>query len=219
VKGYPETIELLVGHRRGERLKMQETETETAVSLNFKHYSREPGIVVDSRTNKKYIYDSLDTKILVYEDRVTAWFFSYGIHLQSHHNAGFFVLQIALAQIEGIEQYRRGQSSENQSGHFVREGLKRIFGLDESSDDWLKDFYTLVRCGLFHDGMTRTQVSIENRFAIPLAYDGSHILISPNKFLDAVIENFTHYIAELKNPLNADLREAFQRNWDRRCNV
>ena len=54
---------------------MQETETETAVSLNFKHYSRKPGIVVDSRTNKEYIYDSLDTKILVYEDRVTGWFF------------------------------------------------------------------------------------------------------------------------------------------------
>ncbi len=198
---------------------MQEIETETAVSLNFKHYSRKPGIVVDSRTNEEYIYDSLDTKILVYEDRVTGWFFHYGRHLQSHHDAGFVVLQVALAQIEGIEQYRQGQSSDNQSGRFFREGLKRIFRLDKSSDAWLKNFYTLVRCGLFHDGMTRSQVWIENRFNVPLDYDGSHILISPNKFLNAVMEDFTHYIAELKNPLNVDLREAFQRNWDRRCNV
>ncbi len=198
---------------------MQEIETKIAASPNFKHYNRKPGMVVDSRTNEEYIYDSLDTKILVYEDRVAGWFFRYGKHLQMHHDAGFIVLQVALAQIEGIEQYRRGQSSENKSGLFFRKGLKRIFGLDESSDDWLKDFYTLVRCGLFHDGMTRRQVWIENRFDAPLAYDGAHIQISPNKFLDAVIEDFTHYIAELKNPLNVDLREAFRRKWDLRCRV
>lgn len=187
---------------------------EIAVSPNFKRYSNKPGVVVDSRSKQEYPEDAVDTKILVYEDRVAGWFFRYGKHLQDYHDAGFVVLQVTLAQIEGIEQYRRGESSDRKSGRFFRDGLKRIFGFDNSSDQWLGDFYTLVRCGLFHDGMTRNRVLIENRFDTPLSYDGTYIRVSPNKFLDAVIEDFNRYIGELKDRSNADLREAFRRKHD-----
>lgn len=187
---------------------------ETAISLNFKRYSHKSGIIVDFRNKMEYPEDAVDTKILVYEDRVAGWFFRYGKHLQECHDAGFAVLQVALAQVEGIEQYRRGKSSKNKSEEFFRDGLKQIFGLDDASDHWLGNFYKLVRCGLFHDGMTRKQVIIENRRCTPLSYDGSNICISPNKFLDAVIEYFSRYIGELKNKNNIDLREAFRRRYD-----
>jgi hypothetical protein len=187
---------------------------EIAVSLNFKKYSDKPGVVVDFRTKQEYAEDALDTKILVYEDRVVGWFFGYGRLLQNHHDAGFVVLQVALAQVEGMEQYRRGESSDRDSSRFFRDGLKRIFSLDDSADGWLRDFYTLVRCGLFHDGMIRKRVKIENRFDSPLDYDGTDIFISPNKFLDAVIEDFNRYIVKLKDQNNIDLREPFRRKHD-----
>src|SRR6266446_5207747 len=102
---------------------------EAAVSLNFKRYSDCPGVVIDFRTKREYPEHDIETKILVYEDRVKGWFFQYGQMLQKHHDAGFVVLQIALAQIEGIEQYRSGASSEGQSNKFLRSGLTRIFSL------------------------------------------------------------------------------------------
>ena len=40
---------------------------------------------------------------------------------------GFVVLQIAMAQIEGIEQYYTGKSSENESAKFFIAGMKRIY--------------------------------------------------------------------------------------------
>ena len=184
---------------------------ETAISLNFKVYSDRPGFVVDSRTKLEYPLQDAETKILVYEDRVIGWFLQYGRMLQEHHDAGFVVLQVALAQIEGIEQYRRGVSSVKQPGECFLSGIKRVFSLTDADDPWLKNFYRLVRCGLFHDGMTRAGVWIENRFDRALEFDGTNIKISPNKFLDAVRDYFAAYIVQLKELTNAELREAFQR--------
>ena len=133
--------------------------------------------------------------------------------MKEHHDAAFVVLQIALAQIEGIEQHRRGASSKSDSSGFFRTGLKRIFSFDESADAWLDEFYGLVRCGLVHDGMTRQRVDIDNRYPSALEYDGTWIRVSPNKFLDAVRSYFEEYIADLKDPNNADLRDAFRRKW------
>lgn len=189
-------------------------EQELAISLNFKWYSNRPSHVVDFRTKQEYAKDALDTKIMVYEDLVSGWFHQYGKLLQSHNDAGFVVLQLALAQIEGMEQYRQGESSEGRSEQFFCTALKRIFELNESDDIWLKEFYSLVRCGLFHDGMTRRRVVIENTSEMPLAFNGKYIRISPNKFLDAVVAEFEQYVAALKDPRNADLREAFRRKYD-----
>src|SRR3990170_2990231 len=145
---------------------------EIAISLNFKRYSNRPGFVLDFRTKREYPAQDVETKILVYEDRVTGWFLQYGQMLQEQHDAGFVVLQVALAQIECIEQYRRGVSSEKQSGEFFCSGIKRVFSLTDADDPGLKNFYRLVRCGLFHDGVTRARVEIENRFDRALEFDG-----------------------------------------------
>jgi hypothetical protein len=175
-----------------------------------------PGVFVDSRTQREYPEDDIETKILVYEDRVLGWFLQYGQLLQEHHDAAFVVLQVALAQIEGIEQYRRGMSSERKEGEFFRSGITRVFSLTNADDQWLRDLYRLVRCGLFHDGMTRAGVQIENRFDRALEFDGANIKISPNKFLDAVTAYFTDYMAQLKEPANVELRNSFERKWDTR---
>lgn len=185
-----------------------------AVSLNFRQYLDRPEVVVDSRTSREYSIRDTETKILVYEDLVTGWFLQYGRLLQEHHDAAFVVLQVALAQIEGIEQYRSGESSKRRSREFFRAGIKRIFSLTEADDLRLDNFYEFVRCGLFHDGMTGAGVGIGNGFDRALDLHGPEIRISPNKFFDAVSADFAAYIAQLKEPANVELRETFQRKWD-----
>jgi len=185
-----------------------------AVSLNFRQYLDRPEVVVDSRTRREYSIQDPDTKILVYEDRVTGWFLQHGRLLQEHHDAAFVVLQVALAQIEGIEQYRRGLSSKGKESQFFCWGIKRIFSLTDANDLRLKEFYKLVRCGLFHDGMTRAGVGIGNGFDRALDFHDGGIRISPNKFFDAVSADFAAYIAQLKELANVELRETFQRKFD-----
>ena len=75
-----------------------------AFSPNYKYYPDSlPDVIVEEKTGCHLPKDLIDTHISVYEDRVKGWFLQYGEELQKTHNAGFVVLQVALAQVEGIE--------------------------------------------------------------------------------------------------------------------
>jgi hypothetical protein len=182
----------------------------TAVSPHFVQSSDKPDVIAH-RSGREYPWPDKNTGILVYEDRVVGWFFDFGEMLKSEDNAGFAVLQIAVAQIEGMEQYRRGETSKNKSEDFLCKGLRRIFPLEQWDDSWFNQFYTAVRCGLFHDGMTRRGVGISKDFPEALVYDEDRqqVLVNPNSFLDAVRSDFEQYLVDLKDPANSELRESF----------
>ena len=97
---------------------------EIAISRRFKYFpDRSRDVFVDSEVTK-FRKDEILTHILVYEDMVMGWFLDYGKELQQLpmpkcHHAGFVVLQIAMAQIEGIEQYCVGKPSEKKSRKFL----------------------------------------------------------------------------------------------------
>lgn len=71
-----------------------------------------------------------------------------------------------------------------------------------------------MRCGLFHDGMTKHRVSIANEYPDALVVVGDEFRISPNKFLDAVRADMTSYIAALRDPNCTALRTNFERRWN-----
>lgn len=56
---------------------------------------------------------------------------------------------IATSYIEGIEQYRNGRLSNGLSKQYFLDGMKRIIGMQNDSDDQLKLLYKHLRCGLF----------------------------------------------------------------------
>ncbi len=191
--------------------------SELAVSPHFKQYSDRTDVLVDDRSQKEYpIYD-VDTAILVYEDSVRGWFLSYGESLRKDQNAGFVTLQIAVSQIEGMQQYRRGESSESGKGtpgrskDFFCEGMRRIFSLDQAADGWLALFYQSCRCGLFHNGMTGRMVVISREFAEAIEYVNHMIQVNPDRFFDAVKNDFETYVHELKEKKDTRLRDAFRK--------
>ena len=63
----------------------------------------------------------------------------------------------------------------------------------------LKVFYKQVRCGLFHDGITGKNVLISGSYPEAVIVDNDKICINPHEFLDKVKEDFSNYIADLKN--------------------
>jgi hypothetical protein len=155
-------------------------------------------------------YRNIETKILVYEDRVKAWFLDIANELKKNNEAGFIILQIAVGYIEGNQQFREGKESKSASEKFFIKGMSRIFKRrGKNYKSFLKDFYKSVRCGLFHDGMTRGNVTISGQFKKDLRFSKREIKINPHKFLDTIYKDFENYIKQLKNKNNRKLRKNF----------
>jgi len=119
------------------------------------------------------------------------------------------ILSITIAYIEGNQQFREGKMSENNSKKFFIKGVRRIFDKENVPEDILKDYYKQIRCGLFHDGMTRGNVVISGEFPDPLRYTNGIIKINPHKFLGKIKEDFQRYVSDLEQGYDKKLIENF----------
>jgi len=145
----------------------------------------------------KFTLKNEKNKILIYKDRVYGWFLEIADSLRNNRDSGFVILHIATAYIEGNQQLREGKSSVNGSKAFFIKGVKRIFNKATISDKLLGDYYSQIRCGLFHDGMTKERVSLSGEYPQPLSYMRGIILVNPFLYLEKIKEDFKQYIDEL----------------------
>lgn len=178
--------------------------------------------------------NDMNTKILIYEDRVKGWFLDYALMLKNfpspdvRRHSGFIILSIAVEYIEGVEQFKQGKSSKNISiinnGTQVTgsraafaSGLLTIFNNYNLTYDIAFEFYDKVRCGLFHDGMTKTDVRLGS-FNKAIEYSNGVLKIDTIKFLDEIIADFNTYICKLKNDtangINSTDSINFKKRWD-----
>ncbi len=178
---------------------------------------------IDGKIMKEYDKDDLNTKILVYQDRVKGWFLDIAQSLRDNQHAGFVVLMIAISQIEGIEQFKLGRRTEfSESSTYIKKALKKIldpnlqYQNNTLYEDALDTIIRDVRHGLFHDGITRKKIFINASVAYPLiiTQGREEILINPHYFYDNVKAYFEEYISQLLNPNNTELRENFEKRWD-----
>lgn len=183
-----------------------------AIGLHFKRFP-ECDHVWHAEQQLWYPLDQLKTHVLIYDDRVRGWFLECGRRLP---HDGFIVLMIAVAFFEGNEQYRRGESSDpRRSKEFFVDAFLRTFPSLRGSRA-AATVYSEVRCGLFHDGMTRSNTRISNEFPDPIAWRDEMVLISPNRLLDVVVDEHEKYVAALLDPGNADQRGKFRTLWEQR---
>jgi hypothetical protein len=185
-----------------------------AVSLNFKIDSTQPDIVVDARDGATHPAAALDTKILIYEDRVRGWFLRVADVLKADGDAGYVALQIAVSQVEGMQQHFDGEDSTGASGPAFKAGCTRIFGLEAKDSAQLDVLWKAVRNGLFHDGFTKSKVFLSGDPGVALTFDKGNVVVNPWRFCDAVKRAVEAYVADLKNPGNGDLRSKFEKIWN-----
>jgi len=195
---------------------------ELALGIKYKWSPERPTDVYYYENNERKYQpiDSDETKIDIYKDKINGWFFNYGDNLLNDNNSGFILLQISIGQIEGWQQYKRGESSYGKSAKFFKEGLKEVFDMKNNDHDTeLEKFYKEVRCGLFHDGFTKNRVFIDNDFKNPIEFYEDHILISPRKFYKRVKEKINEYINDLSNKNSSSYQiniNNFRKEWNRR---
>ena len=166
-------------------------------------------IVLDER-NGNTVLDptNIDHKIIIYKRQVEDWFLNPASKLikYKNRNKGFIVLMICLSYIEGIEQFKRGQSSRRRSAEFFVSSMNRIYP-GQYQEHQLNDLYHEARCGLFHNGMVEGRIIISNFYAASLQFEQDDIKINPMKFLKDIKEDFGNYITNIS--INGQLRTNF----------
>lgn len=166
--------------------------------------------VINEHTRENLSPYDIDDKIVVYKAQVNGWFLEPAERLlKSRYDTGFIVLMICLSYIEGVEQYRRGMSSNGNSKSFFIRGLKRICPYLNDEDHNLELLYKEARCGLFHNGMVEKRVIINNSFSPSIKFEEDDIKISPSKLLRDIKNDFDAYLDELTT--NPKLRGNFTR--------
>lgn len=155
---------------------------------------------IDERTETELNPNNIDDKIIIYERQVKDWFLIPAKNLVSYNNKnkGFIVLMICLSYLEGIEQYRQGRSSRGSSHVFFTAAIQRLYP-EKYSNHQLTSLYSEARCGLFHNGMVKGKIIINNGYRNSLTFNGDDIKISPRKFLKDITADFENYLNVLKD--------------------
>lgn len=172
-------------------------------------------VVVDERNNDERLDPrDLDDKIKIYTQEVNGWFLepASDLILQTGFRNSFIVLMVCLAYLEGVEQYKMGRTSNNQSRSFFINSFKRLYP-DRFSDTQIGVLYTKARCGLFHNGMVRGGVIFNNTYDEPIEFqdNGDTIRINPRLLLEDIKSDFRQYISELSDSANVTTRQNFNR--------
>lgn len=173
-------------------------------------------LTIKSGEIDKILDNDIETKILVYEDRVKGWFLDFARKLTKERNSEFVVLMICMNYLEGNQQFREGRVSSNwESTEMLKRALKRIF--PDNSEEEIDFLIDKVRHGLFHDGMTRRGAVLRYGLSIPFFFftvnDEKWIEIEPDLFLRNIEKDFESYIQILKDKNNKKERENFEKHY------
>lgn len=143
-------------------------------------------------------------KIVIYERQVKGWFLDEADKLIRYRNKnkGFIVFMICLSYFEGVEEYKTGQLSKGRSKEFFRKSVERVYP-GQFLQDQLDELYGEGRCGLFHNGMVRGQIVINNSFPDSIEFDNQRIKINPKKLLSDIKSDFDNFINLLRQNKNA----------------
>ncbi len=171
--------------------------------------------VYDERNGRWLNPYCIEDKIYIYERQVQEWFLIRAVSLIRRKQNDFVALMIAVAYIEGSEQYRRGETSNGRSKRFFRYGFQRIFHMSESDSNNIDRLYDHLRCGLFHNGMSGDMVVLNRKLKKPVEFSARGTIdINPRLFVETVSQDFTSYLAELRDASNVQLRNRFNSMFD-----
>lgn len=193
-----------------------------ALSPKYHKAYQKPNIVFTFNKKEDGSIEILDAfeedfsgKVRIYEDRVKGWFLNFAKELSKRAHSGFVVLMLCVSYLEGNQQFREGKESKNQSGEMIKKAISRMMKIPKANEKLFDLFIKEVRCGLFHDGMTRKHILIKDDISHAILIDEKNeiLIISPSKLLELVEIDLELYIRDLTNTSNKQVRENFEKFW------
>ncbi len=171
--------------------------------------------IVDIRDGSRVQDSEYSAKVAVYEDRTRTWFLNVALRATAAGPSpeDYVALSIALAYLEGVEQYRQGQITPlMKSGEWFKISAKRIF--PKASSQAIERLWKVVRNGLFHTGFTKGPTLLSYDHAEALTIDGRYLYINPATFVKAVVADFDTYVEHLQSNAGDNLAQRFEMLWD-----
>ncbi|MBZ5674771.1 MAG: hypothetical protein LAP61_11035 [Acidobacteriia bacterium] len=176
-------------------------------------------------TATKLSSGNITDKIDVFEDRVKGWMLNQARALfesgkPDARHAGMAALAVIFPYFEMLAQYQQGKGSDGRSKEFFKQGFLATFQMDNGApkEEIASDIYDQVRCGLFHEAITKNRVVIwgnrERSIRIRSTGDKFSIFICPEKLVEDVVTAFELYLAKLHDPAETVLRSSFEQFWD-----
>ena len=176
---------------------------------------------------------TIDDMITIFRDRTLGWQIEIALQCWSKvQHSGFAVLHILVSYFEMIAQFERGEiSAPNTSRKFFKYGFLSVFDdfqkhttfdrdkLENtiSGKDVLDDLYELVRCGLYHSGITKASVLLTEDASDAVAWEesSSRITICPPKLAQRIYDHFNQYVTRLHASNDSDeVRRRFTRRFE-----
>jgi hypothetical protein len=160
----------------------------------------------------------------IFEDRIRRRFLDTIQHFERMEFAGFAVLALDCLLIETLQQFRRGEDETldgDGRAEFADFLTKTRFGkfFDPNT---ARKFYWQIRNGILHQGEVKGNARVVIKRSAPvveLTHDGRGIVVNRLRFHREMVQYVDEYVAQLRDPANADLRKKLRRKMNYICRL
>jgi hypothetical protein len=176
----------------------------------------------------------LDDKITLFEDQIRGWKLEIAEHMingksgndekdiqQPILHSGYAVLDVLLSYFEMIAKYCDGYTKHGKSSWYFKRGVHLVFPTLSNYppsivEELLDALYIGARCGLYHAGLTDSRIILTGQEKADLRFNlaNEKLIINPHLLPKTLTAHLQHYIGELRDPNNIELRENFERRLD-----
>jgi hypothetical protein len=178
---------------------------------------------------------SIEDKIKIFHDRIYGWQLHIAevvingtdssdkeTNIKGIADSGFATLQILMSYFETIAVYENGITDRKKDpNHKFTKGVLSVFPdlckYDESvRTTFINKLYAGVRCGLYHNAMTKAGISISSTYEDVILFEplGNGIGINPHLLPKTLLDHFDQYITRLYDPKETILRQNFEKSFD-----
>ncbi len=183
---------------------------------------------------------SLDTKIILFDDRVLGWKLNIADQLINGgqeksliRHAGFAVLDIVFSYFEMIAKYEAGFTGRESKKYFkigvysvfpefksispaVQTPLSPVGNVVSLIDVVLDLMYEGIRCGLYHSGITNGKIFLTAEIETPMAFElqNQMLIVNPHLLVPKLKVHLQDYVARLRDVNNTDLHTKFETRYD-----
>jgi len=168
-------------------------------------------------TEDKLRNATFEDVVEIFEDRMLGWLIEPANHLKSQQHAGFAILAIVLSYFEPIGQALEGTRKKGGPRKLFSRGLRAVFPdlAASESEALIGELYEQLRCGMFHDGLTREKVVISpaSHYAFSIEKDEAEklkrVTVTPVNLMHHLEAHLREYTRQLRDPANVQLRQNF----------
>jgi hypothetical protein len=123
--------------------------------------------------------------------------------------SGYAILSIVSAYFEMVEQLSTGTHSDGgKSREFFVRGFRKVYPCFGGSNKQIEDIYGRIRCGMYHNGMTREGTVLSRDYKCGFQICGTEIRINPALVVEDVKRHFCCvFLQRLRDPCSCERQQ------------